>query len=84
MPADLFCYYNGSDYVIAHSPEDASAVWAATIGAPRDDEEYPWELLNPERTLNASLDDDAGHARKQTIAAWIAELGRCFFCSEDY
>ena len=80
----LFCYHDDSDYVIAHSPEDASAIWAATVGESHDDNEYPWgEPLPMDRALSVDLDDGRG-SRRQTVAEWIAECGRGFFCSENF
>lgn len=83
----LYCFYDGGDYVIAHSPEDASALYAAEYG-PHDDDDCQWEALSPDRMFTASPDEPAGgpmvNAKRQTIAEWIAERGRGWFCTENF
>jgi hypothetical protein len=81
----LTCYADdGTDWVIAHSPEDASAIWEEHVGEPHSDEEHgPWRPCDPDKSLTVDLDDGRG-GRTQTFREWIAECGRGFFCSENY
>lgn len=79
----LFCFYDDSDYVIAHDAGDASEVWAVTVGESHDDTDCPWgDALAADRALSVDLDDGRG-PRRQTVSEWIAEVGRGFFCSEN-
>ncbi len=82
----LNCYYDGSDYVIAYSPEDASAAWREwASGTDHDDIESEWEVCDPDREFTCSLNETPPEgARTQTFAAWIAECGRGWFCTENY
>lgn len=87
--APLKCYYDGGDYVIAESKADASLAWQESTGANHEKEsdasdEESWEECDMNGTLRADLDDNPATARTQTFAEWIAELGRGWFCSENY
>jgi hypothetical protein len=84
----LKCYYDGSDYVIAYSEEDASLIWEkfhgpGTIHESRIDKEFKWERIPNSKRLKINFDEHQPYNKKQTISIWIKEIGRAWLCSEN-
>ena len=80
--APLFVFGDDSDWVIAHSAEDASVVWAAAIGEPHDDAEYPWVQLYDDAPVRIVAEN--GIPTTNRADEWVKIDGRGFLCSENY
>lgn len=84
--ARLSMYYDGSDYVIATSDADASALWAAAVGEPHDDEGNPWTETKPDTVITIYVESPTTGRRQAhslTAAEWIEARGRCWLCSQN-
>ena len=81
--APLFVFADDSDLVIAHSAEDASVVWAATIGEPHDDAEYPWVQVDDDVLMKIG-NEDTGIVTERLVTERASIDGRGFLCSENY
>ncbi len=82
---ELQIYENGTDTVIAHSPEDAVHAWEeangvsyhdACAGGPDD-----WTLTDGPLLR---ISDDDGGSETLTLDEWITEEGRGFLCSTEF
>lgn len=84
-PGALALYYDGSDYVIATSAADASAVWAAAVGEPHDDAAYGWTATAPDVVITVFATSTTGRLRPQSLTAaeWIEARGRCWLSSQN-
>ncbi len=69
--------YDNTDYVIAHSPEDASALLVEVYDC--GPEAFAWDLW-PADVLFGRTDED-GVARSHVPADLIAARGRCLLAS---
>lgn len=76
-----------TDWVVATSPEDASAVWVEHCGL--DGETYPerehgaWSQLPDDKAL-VIRDEDHDQKITKTAAEWAAHNGRGFLASTEY
>lgn len=61
----LHVYYDGFDYVIGWSKEDASAVWKSWTDDNHSDSEYPWERLPGNKEIGV------GYMEKNDLPAAI-------------
>ena len=87
----LHCYTDGTDTVVALSPEDALLAWAEHIGdiEYRDEGDASFGQLPDDKPLSIICDedgnpDDEGEAITKTAAEWARDQGRGFLCSTEY
>lgn len=81
---ELNCYFDGEDYVIAYSEEDATLVWEETmpgLHASRTDPAANWVLIPTYRILSAP-DLEENDYKTQLVSNWIDDIGRNWFCTE--
>lgn len=78
-------WHNHYDWVIAESPEAATAVMIDhQDGEPEDYPVADWSEWPPDRQL-AITDEDTGERVKQTAAEWMKEhKGPMFLCSTEF
>lgn len=91
----LSVWYNGCDWVVAESAEDAALAYRDFTGDPPEDC-HDWERLDDGRELpivfeelsdvpSCATDDEKASARVvRTCAEWSKINGRGFLCSTEY
>ena len=76
---DLSVWYDGEDWVIAESAEDATAICAATFGSYEGDGE--WRKLPGDKVISVC---DGSETLELTCEQWVARNSRGHLCSLDY
>lgn len=79
----LLVYEICEDFVVAHDPDDAWAVWSEHTGERRDDYEGNFYPIPVTRDLDIKMDDGSGTIVKST-EQWAACNGRGFLASRNY
>ena len=79
-PERLHVWYDGNNWVIAHTEEHATALLTAMSGP--QDEEPAWKSL-PDDEVLAVVDDERGLV-EQPCSAWVTEQGAGVIASLDY
>jgi hypothetical protein len=80
----LRVYNNGTDTVIAYSPEDATALLAEHIGENPEDIASNWVELPPEKVIKLSEQSEENPGESRTAAEWHAIKGRGPLCSTEW
>ncbi len=85
----LLMYGDSTDKVIAESPDDAMALWAAQYGMSYTEETGcgpdEWLSVPADKPVTLCFPDDANRpSETRSAAEWIASKGRCWFGSTEY
>lgn len=78
---DLAVWYDGEDWVIASSAEDADRICAELYGS--GDLECKWRKLPNDKVICVDFEDGPGRI-ELTCGQWIRRNGRGHLCSLDY
>ena len=80
----LSVWTDGEDWIVAESPEDATAIWKEHYGEPA--EELHWKRWEDGRTLAVFDFDENGEVAKimRPCSEWIEGNGRGWLCSVEY
>ncbi len=81
----LRLWSNGTDTVVASSPDDATAAYVELTGAsPLDDDGVcEWVVVDESKVIPINMDDGAGDKVTRTAAEWAVWNGRGFLCSTE-
>jgi hypothetical protein len=84
--ADLHCFSDDVDTVIAASVEDADAAYDEWAGGDTGQERARWTQLPDDKPLTITVDPELNRGRRvtKTCAEWVASNGRGFLCSTEY
>jgi len=81
----LRVFWNSSEHWVGHSIADVKAMFFANYGDDPETQEQAEDFSPCDDASELSINTDTERGVvKQTCAAWVAENGRGFLCSEDY